>query len=204
MTATSPDQVTQLLIEWSNGDPSALERLMPLVHDELRRLAHYYMSRERPDHTLQTTALVNEAYLRLIDYKKIQWQKRTHFFAIAAQVMHRILVEHARANSRVKRGGKIRKVSLDDDEVCVFTEARSDELLALDEALSRLAALDERKGKVVELRFFGGLTNEETAEVLNVSVNTVMRDWSLAQAWLRRELTMQAQSGEGRLSGRHV
>ena len=187
MSAPSPPQITQLLAEWSNGDQSALEQIIPLVYEELRRLAHHYMRNERPDHTLQTTALVHEAYLRLADYQHIGWQERAHFFAVAAQLMRRILVEHARAHQRVKRGGGAVKVSL--DEGAVLSTERSKELLALDEALIRLADIDPRKSRVVEMRFFGGLSNKEMAEVLKISPNTVTRDWNMAEAWLRRELS---------------
>jgi RNA polymerase sigma-70 factor (ECF subfamily) len=186
MPDTSPHQITQLLIEWSNGDRAALDKLMPLVYDELRSLARHYMRQERADHTLQTTALVHEAYVRLIDYRKIRWQRRAHFFAIAAQLMRRILVDYARANGRIKRGGLALRVAL--DEGAILSEQRSVELIALDDALTKLAALDARKSQVVELRFFGGLNNAEVAEVLSVHPNTVIRDWDFAEAWLRREI----------------
>src|SRR5919109_2429105 len=163
MTPT-PHQITQLLVAWSNGDDAALEQLMPLVYEELRRLAHSYMRGERPGHTLQTTALVNEAYLRLADYRRVRWQERTQFFALAAQLMRRILVEHARSRGRQKRGGRAERVAL--DEAAVLSPERSRELLALDEALTRLAEIDPRKGRVVEMRFFAGLHNEEIAEAL--------------------------------------
>lgn len=159
---------------------------MPLVYEELRRLAHSYMRGERPGHTLQTTALVNEAYLRLADYRGIRRQERAHFFAIAARLMRRILIDHARTRARQKRGGGALRLAL--DEAAVLSPERSRELLALDEALSRLAKLDPRKSRVVELRFFGGLYNDEIAELLDVSVKTVTRDWQMAEAWLRREL----------------
>lgn len=184
---TSPQQITQLLVEWSNGDDAALEMLLPLVYDELRRLAHHYMSAERVGHTLQTTALVNEAYLRLTDCRQVRWQNRAHFFALAATLMRRILVEHARASDRQKRGGGAFRVAL--NESAILAPERSRELLALDEALNRLAEIDPRKSRVVELRFFAGLTNDEMAEVLKVSPNTVTRDWKMAEAWLRRELS---------------
>lgn len=182
--ATSKD-VTQLLAAWSEGDRSALERLLPLVEDELHRLAHRYMSRERKDHTLQTTALVNEAYLKLID-QKVDWQNRAHFFGIAAQIMRRILIDHARQHLGPQRGGG-KTISL--EEVALVSNDRAAELIALDEALSSLARLDERKGRVVEMRYFGGLSVEEIAAVLSVSVDTVTRDWRRAKAFLRRELS---------------
>ncbi len=178
-------EVTQLLAAWSDGDRSALERLLPLVEDELHRLAHRYMNQERRDHTLQTTALVNEAYLKLID-QKVNWQNRAHFFGIAAQIMRRILIDHARQHLGPQRGGG-KTISLED--VAVVSNDRAAELVALDEALSSLARLDERKGRVVELRYFGGLSVEETAIVLGVSVDTVTRDWRRAKAFLRRELS---------------
>lgn len=183
----STHEITGLLRSWSDGDDSALARLMPLVYDELRRLAHGHMSVERPDHTLQTTALIHEAYLRLAAYRPVRWQERVQFFALAAQLMRRILVDHARARARRKRGGGAILVAL--DEAAVLSPERSRELLALDEALIRLAAVDPRKGRVVELRFFGGLSNEEIAEALKISTKTVSRDWQMAEAWLRRELS---------------
>ena len=179
-------EITQLLLAWNGGDELALDRLMPLVHDELHRLAHRYMAGERLGHPLQTTALVNEAYLRLIDSSRVRWQNRAHFFAVSAQLMRRILVDVARARKKLKRGGEAIQVSLD-DAMAISSEPGTD-LIALDEALTALAAFDERKSKVVELRFFGGLTVEETAEVLKVSPMTVMRDWGLAKVWLMREL----------------
>ena len=187
MAELSPsNEVTELLINWSNGDKAAYDKLVPLVHDELHRLAHRYMSRERPGHTLQTTALVDEAYLRLVD-KKVQWQNRAHFFAIAAQVMRRILVDHARAHAYQKRGGGAQKLEL--NEAMVMAQERAAELVALDEALVQLAEFDNRKALVVELRFFGGLTVDETAQVLGISSNTVDRDWSTARAWLYNAVT---------------
>ena len=179
--------VTQLLGEWSNGDEGALEKLFPLVHPELHRLAHHYMSRERAGHTLQTTAVLNEAYLRLVDNTKPVWQGRTHFIAAAAQMMRHIMVDHARKHQSLKRGGGALKVTL--DEAALVTETRSRELLDLDEALERLAAQDARKGQIVELRYFGGLTVEETAEFLKLSLRTVEREWTAAKAWLYRELS---------------
>ena len=180
-------EVTQLLGEWSGGDERALERLVPLVEPELHRLAHYYMSRERAGHTLQTTAILNEAYLRLVDNTKPSWQNRTHFIAVAAQLMRRIMVDHARGRSSLKRGGGALKVTLDD--AAIVTESRSDELLALDEALQELAAQDPRKSQIVELRYFGGLTVEETSEFLKMSQRTVEREWTMAKAWLYRALS---------------
>ena len=179
-------EVTELLLAWSNGEKAALESLAPLVYKELHRLAHHYMSRERPDHTLQTSALVNEAYLRLVDQKRVQCQNRAHFFAISAQLMRQILINHAQSRRCLKRGRGTRKVSL--DEAIIVSEERSEDLLALDDALNELAKVDPRKSKVVELRFFGGLSVEETAEALDVSPVTVMREWRLAKAWLYREL----------------
>lgn len=186
MTAISSSEITALLIDWSNGDQTALEKLLPLVEKELRRIAHNYMRRENPDHTLQTTALVNEAYLKLIDQKRTRWQNRAHFFGIAAQIMRRILLNYARDRHRQKRGGDAVQVSL--SEVSVVPLERTGELIALDEALHRLALVDERKSRVVELRYFGGLDVDETAEVLNISPITVMRDWKFAKAWLVREI----------------
>jgi len=187
MNTPSNQDVTQLLLAWRSGDNAALDQLVPLVYDELRRLARLYMRGERAGHMLQTTALVNEAYLRLVDVNKVQWQNRAHFFAIAAQTMRRILVEYARARHYAKRGGGAQQVSL--DEAMVVSEARVAEVVALDEALQSLATFDQRKSQMVELRFFGGLSIEETAEVLGVSPGTVMRDWTLAKTWLQREIT---------------
>ena len=181
-----PNEVTALLIDWSNGDKAAYDKLVPLVHDELHRLAHRYMSREGPGHTLQTTALVDEAYLRLVD-KKVQWQNRTHFFAIAAKVMRRILVDHARAHAYAKRGGGAQKIEL--NEAILMAQGRAAELVALDDALIKLSEFDARKARVVELRFFGGLSVDETAQMLGVSANTVDRDWSTARAWLYKAVT---------------
>ena len=181
-----PGDVSAILRAWSDGDQRALDRLTPIVYDELRRLARRYMRRERPGHSLQTSALVNEAYMRLVDYKRMQWQNRAHFFAVSAQLMRRILVDHARRRN-LKRGGGVPHVSLDDAAV-VTGEAATD-LVALDDAMNALARLDPRKVQVVEMRFFGGLSVEETAAVLKVSPVTVMRDWSSAKAWLYRELT---------------
>ncbi len=179
--------VTQLLGEWSGGDEGALEKLIPLVQPELHRLAHYYMSRERAGHTLQTTALINEAYLQLTDKTQPSWQNRTHFMAVAAQLMRRIMVDHARARQTLKRGAGALRVTL--DEAALVTEKRADELLALDEALEKLAEFDRRRSEIVEMRYFGGLTVEEIADVLKIHANTVMRDWRAAKAWLHAELT---------------
>jgi len=186
MTPPTREDVTQLLRAWSDGHQEALEKLMPLVYDELRRLARHYMRRERPGHILQTSALVNEAYLRLIDASQVSWQNRAHFFAISAELMRRILVDFARAQQSQKRGAGAPAVSLDED--LDVSEQRLD-LAALDDALKALAALDPRKSRIVELRFFGGLSVEETAEVLKVSPETVKRDWKLAKVWLLRELS---------------
>jgi len=179
------DEISTLLRAWSDGDPSALERLTPIVYDELRSLAHRYMRRERPGHSLQTTALVNEAYMRLMDYKRMRWQDRAHFFAVSAQVMRRILVEHARRHN-LKRGAGMQKVSL--EEAAVMGGDPDVDLVGLDHALDALAQIDPRKVQVVEMRFFGGLSVEETAEVLKISSVTVKRDWTVAKAWLYREL----------------
>lgn len=179
-------QVTQLLMAWGTGDESALRQLMPLVHAELRRMARRQMRREREDHTLQTTALVNEVYLRLIDVSRIRWQDRAHFFAMAARLMRRVLVDHARSRRYQKRGGGAVRVSL--SHALEMQEERAPDIVALDDALDALAKVDARKSRVVELRFFGGLSVAETAEALGVSPETVMRDWRLAKAWLLREL----------------
>ena len=189
MTAPSSSQqeVTVLLADWRGGDEGALEKLIPLVQPELHRLAHHYMSRERAGHTLQTTALLDEAYLLLVDRTKRNWQNRTHFVAVAAQLMRRIMVDHARERRSLKRGGGALKVTL--DEAAAVTETRSEELLALDDALERLAAQDPRKSQIVELRYFGGLTVEETAEFLKLSQRTVEREWNMAKAWLYRALS---------------
>jgi RNA polymerase sigma factor (TIGR02999 family) len=179
-------EVTRLLVAWGGGDQTALDRLMPLVHEELRRLARLYMSRERPGHTLQATALVNEAYLRLIDQENMRWENRAHFFGIAARLMRQILVEHVRGRQAAKRGGGQYRLSL--SKVDRAASRPDVDLLALDEALGRLEAVDPQKSRVVELRYFGGLGIEETAEVVGVSPATVKRDWSMARAWLRCEL----------------
>jgi len=181
-----PQEVTQLLQAWRGGDQAALDRLIPLIHAELHRLAHHYMLRERVGHTLQTTALVNEAYLRLVDASQVAWENRAHFLAISANLMRRILVDFARSRGYQKRGGNAVKVEF--DEARVPSVGRGAEVVALDEALQALAAFDERGAKVVELRFFGGLTEEETGEVLGVSARTVKREWASAKAWLLREM----------------
>lgn len=186
MPTLKSHEVTQLLLAWSNGDGAALDRLIPLVHSELHRVAKRYMSRERAGHTLQTTALINEAYVRLIDAQKVRWQDRAHFLAIAARLMRQILVDFARKRGYQKRGGAACRVEL--DEALVVSPGRSDDLVALDEALNALAEVDARKSRVVELRFFGGLNLEETAETLKVSPETVRRDWRLAKSWLLRRL----------------
>lgn len=183
----SPQQLTELLVAWGDGDRAALDKLMPLVYEELRRLAHKYMGRERAGNTLQTSALVHEAYLRLIDQRDVQWQNRAHFFGIAAQMMRRILVDYARSRNNQKRGGGAPRIAL--DEAVIVSEERAADVVALDDALKSLAKIDERKSQIVELRFFGGLSIEETAEVLKVSPGTVMRDWTLAKAWLKRAVT---------------
>ncbi len=184
--AAPPPEVTQLLIDWSNGDERALQQLIPLVHEELRRVARRHMAHERAQHTLQATALVNEAYVRLVDIRQVRWQNRAHFFAMSARLMRRILVDFARSRRYQKRGGAARKVTL--DEALVVSPEPGADLVALDEALTALAAVDPRKAQVVEMRFFGGLSVEESAEALHVSRDTVMRDWKLAKAWLLREL----------------
>jgi RNA polymerase sigma factor (TIGR02999 family) len=186
MQTQSPQDITRLLIAWGDGNQSALEELAPLVESELHRLAHHYMGGERPDHILQTSALVNEAYIRLIDWKNVRWQNRAHFFAVSAQLMRRILVDFARDRQNLKRGGDVLKVSL--TAAAAFPTERGADLVALDEALKMLAEVDLRKSQVVEMRFFGGLSVKEVAEVLNVSEETVMRDWRLAKVWLLREL----------------
>jgi RNA polymerase sigma factor (TIGR02999 family) len=186
-TPPSQQEVTRLLEDWSDGDEDALEKLIPLIQPELHRLAHHYMSRERAGHTLQTTALLNEAYLRLVDNPKRDWHNRTHFTAAAAKLMRRIMVDRARERRSLKRGGDAMKVSL--DEVALVSEQRAEELLALDEALEKLAVQDPRKSQIVELRYFGGLTTEEIAAFLKISHRTVRREWRMARAWLYCALT---------------
>ncbi len=187
MTQPSPRNVTQMLIEWSNGDRQALDRLIPVVYEELRRQASRYLRRERPDQTLQTTDLIHEAYLRLVDQKKVLWQNRAHFFAISATLIRRILIDHARRRRRAKRGGSEVALILN-EELLAPAEKSDSNLLALDEALTRLAAIDSRQSHIVELRCFSGLSIEETAAVIGVSRTTVKDDWNLAKAWLRREI----------------
>ena len=189
---THQHQITQLLAEWSDGNQAALDELYPLVYEELHRLARRYMSRERKGHTLQTTALINEAYVRLVDQRNVHWANRSHFFAISAQIMRRILIDHARRHAYAKRGGGAQQVSL--EEIAIIAREQSSEILRLDEALKILAKMDPRRCQVVELRYFGGLSNEEIAGVLKVSENTVTRDWNLARAWLHQQLTGSAAS----------
>jgi RNA polymerase sigma factor (TIGR02999 family) len=183
----APQNVTELLVGWSNGDKEALDRIVPIVYDELRKQAARYLRRERAGHTLQTTALIHEAYIRLVDQKNVRWQNRAHFFGISAQLMRRILVDHARTKGRAKRGGSDIRVSLDDTNL--IAKGTDLDIIAVDEALERLAQIDEQQSKIVELRFFSGLTVEETAEVLKISPATVKRDWSMAKAWLHREIS---------------
>ena len=185
--SASSHEITNLLLDWKDGDPKALDKLVPLVEAELRRLARIYMSRERGTHTLQTTALINEAYLRLIDAHDVEWQSRAHFYGIAAQVMRRVLVDFARKRNYRKRGGGSHQITF--NEALAISNAVDPNVLALDEALNELAAIDERKARVVEMRFFGGLTEKETAAALNVSPETARRDWRLAKAWLLRQLS---------------
>ena len=187
-----PQNVTELLIGWSKGDKEALDSLVPLVYDELRRQASRYLRHERVGHTLQTTALIHEAYLRLVDQKNVHWQNRAHFFGIAAQLMRRILVDHARTKKRAKRGGSNIRVSFND--ATAMAQGQDLDIVALDEALERLAEIDEQQSRIVELRFFSGLTVDETAEVLGISPATVKRDWSMAKAWLHREVTREVES----------
>lgn len=187
MDETGAHELTQLLEAWSDGEEEALEKLAPLVHAELYRLARRYMGRERPDHLLQTSALINEAYIRLIDWKNVRWQNRAHFFGVAAQMMRRILVDFARRRPRVDRDLEAIKMSL--DEAMTISLERDPDLLALDEALESLAKIDERKSRIVELRFFGGLSVDETAEIMRLSSITVIREWNKAKAWLYRELS---------------
>ena len=186
MAAASPHQVSKLLLAWSEGEEGAYEQLIPLVYEELHRLASRYMRKERSGHTLQTSALVNEAYLRLVGAKEVRWQNRAHFFAVSARMMRRILVDFARARQELKRGGNAQQVSL--DEALLISPESNTDVLALDEALTRLFTLHQRQAEVVEMRYFGGLTEEEIAEVLKVSLRTVQQDWRLARLWLYREL----------------
>ena len=183
----NPQGITQLLTRWSSGDKAALDELIPIIYPELRRLARAYMGRENSAHTLQTSALINEAYLRLVNQQDVEWQNRSHFYAVAAQVMRHILVDHARRYRSNKRGAGTEHIHLDD--VAIVGEERAADLIALDDALTRLALIDERKSRIVELRFFGGLTVEETAEVMKVAPITIMREWRAAKAWLGREIS---------------
>jgi RNA polymerase sigma-70 factor, ECF subfamily len=186
MSEPTAHEITQLLRAWSNGDQTALDRLVPLVYAELHRLARAYMRGEQAGHTLQSTALINEAWVRLIDWKNVEWQNRAHFFGVAAQMMRRILVDFARERGAIRHGGAAKQVAL--EEAVFVSESRGAEIIALDEALHALAEFDERKSKIVEMRFFGGLGVEETAAVLKLSSRTVKREWNLARAWLYREL----------------
>lgn len=186
MSGSSKGDLTQLLLDWRQGDEEALRTLTAIVYEELRRLARRYMRGERPGHTLQTTALVHEAYVRLVDSDLVRWKSRAHFLALTSTLMRRVLVDFARSRAQLKRGGASRRVSLNSE---LLSSTRNPDLLALDDALKDLTAFDPRKGQIVELRFFGGLSVQETAEVLNTSQRTVMRDWSLAKAWLRSELS---------------
>jgi RNA polymerase sigma factor (TIGR02999 family) len=187
MLTTGRQELTRLLQAWSDGDKQALDALVPRVQAELHRLAGLYMAGERQNHPLQTTALINEAYIRLIGWDNVRWQNRAHFFAVAAQLMRRILVDHARARRRTKRGGGAVQTTL--DEGCIYNQERTRDLLAVDQALARLEALDPRKSRIVELKFFGGLTEDEVAVVLQISDRTVRREWSLARAWLHTEIS---------------
>ena len=188
---TSPEEIKGLLLEWGNGDKAALDRVIPMVYEELRRLAHRQMRRERAGDTLQTTALINEAYMRLVDYARVRPRDRAHFFAIAAQAMRRVLIERARSRRSAKRGSGAQKLSL--DEAANVSGEQAADLVALDQALTQLAAIDPRKSRLVELKYFGGLTNEESAEVLEVSTPTVERDWRTAKIWLHREISRTSQ-----------
>jgi RNA polymerase sigma factor (TIGR02999 family) len=187
MLATGRQELTRLLQAWSDGDKQALEKLVPSVQQELHRLAGFYMAGERPNHPLQTTALINEAYVRLIGWGHVRWQNRAHFFGVAARLMRRILVDHARARGRTKRGGGAFQTTL--DEGCFYRQERTRDLLVVDEALTKLEEIDPRKGRIVELKFFGGMTEEEIAAVLEISERTVRRDWNLARAWLHNEIS---------------
>lgn len=195
MRASSPPAITQLLVAWQAGDRQALDALLPVVYGELRRLAHRAMKRERAGHLLQTTALVNEAYLNLVDVRKVEWRDRAHFFAIAAKLMREILVQYARGRDALKRGGGLRQISL--NESTLLAPAPDADLLDLDEALIALNSIDDRKARVVELRFFGGLTLDETAEVLSVSADTVARDWDFAKTWLYRHMARSPRGAAG-------
>lgn len=194
MTAPSASEVSQLLINWGKGDEGALEKLIPLVYDELRKMAHYQMTREKAGHTLQTTALVNEVCLRFLGGLEVSWQDRAHFLALSAKLMRRVLVDHARGRGRVKRGGAVRKISLDDSFAIPIRQDTN--IIALNDALNSLSTVDTRKAKTVELRFFGGYSVEETAKILNVSVRTVMNDWKFAKVWLLRSLQQDSNTDE--------
>jgi len=196
----SSQEITHLLLAWREGEQEALDRLVPLVYVELRRLAHSYMRGERKGHTLQTTALVNEAYLRLVDCSKVNWRNRAHFMAVSAQQMRRILVDYARSRGYAKRGGAGEKISL--EEIQVASAGPDPDLIELDAAIEALAAVDLRKSRIVELRFFGGLTEDETAEVLGISPTTVLRDWKVAKAWLAREMKKTTTTSTGESVGR--
>jgi len=185
--STLPQEITQLLVSWSKGDQTALDQLIPLVYPELRRLARAYMGRENSEHTLQTSALINEAYLRLVNQQQVEWQDRAHFFAMSAQIMRHILVDHARKYHRAKRRGGTEHIPLDD--LAVVCDERAANLMALEDALNRLSSIDARKSQIVELRFFGGLTVDETAEVMKLAPITIMREWRAAKAWLGREVS---------------
>lgn len=198
MTTPSAPDIPQLLTAWSNGDVDALNQLMPLVYDELHQMAHRYLRRERVDHTLQTTALVNEAYLKMVGQRELQWQNRAHFFAVAANVMRQILVDYARAQHRIRRGGAAQQVSL--DEALLVSNGRAAELLLLDDALHSLAKFDARKSRIAELRYFGGLSVEETAAVLQISAVTVMREWRVTKAWLLQEMSKGGPDAAGTLA----
>jgi RNA polymerase sigma factor (TIGR02999 family) len=194
MTGSSAGEVSRLLKNWCSGDESALNKLMPLVYQELRKMAHYQMTKEKAGHTLQTTALVNEVYLRLVGAMEVSWRDRAHFFALSAQLMRRILVDHARGRGRAKRGGAIKKLSL--DESLAIPVGQDTNIVELDDALNALAAVDARKAKMIELRFFGGLSVQEAAKVLDVSVSTVMSDWKFAKVWLLREMQRRRKEDE--------
>jgi RNA polymerase sigma factor (TIGR02999 family) len=194
MSILSRQHITQKLQAWSEGDKQALDELLPIVYDELHRQASRYLRRERPDHTIQTTALINEVYIKLIEQKEIHWQNRAHFFGIAARLMRQILIDHARTKHREKRGGDDLQIPLE-EVTMIAVDNRDFNLLALDEALTRLAVIDEQQSRVVELRYFGGLSIEETAKALHISTATVKRDWQMAKAWLHHELTKQRSKG---------
>ena len=187
MSEQAPNEITRMLIELTDGNRDVVDQILPHIYDELKRLASSYLRRERSDHTLQPTALVHEAYMKLIDQKRVHWQNRAHFFGIAAQVMRRILLDHARKHQAGKRGGEVEKLPIE-EEILVVSHDKSAELIALDDALQELAKLDEQKAKVVELRYFGGLSIEETAEVMGVSVPTINRQWRMAKAWLYSQI----------------